>query len=489
MIDHEYLISKIEEYQKNPVLFIKETTGLIPTKQQTEVMMEVAKPGSRVTVASGHGTGKTITMACLGLWNITVFPNSRTLATAPTAPQLDTGLFPAIGALIERMHPSIQKMYDFSLAKLSVKINGYKNTRYMNGRTARKESPDALQGAHADHMLFLVDEASGVADSIFEAARGTMSTPEARTLLAGNPVRNSGKFYETHCGDEAKYWTCFRLSCLDSPLVTDKYIQEVADTEGVDSPEYQIRVLGEFPDTSFFQFISRKVVEDASKRYHKPEVYKFAPKVLGVDVARYGDDKSVVMLRQGISAKIIGTWSSIPTDELADWIAGYYAKESVDAIFVDGSGGYGSGVVDRLRTLGHDPFEIEFGSRPTDPRYFNKRAEMWGEMKNWLRKGGSIPEDKQLINDLVAPEYKISLNGKLQLESKDKMKLRGLKSPDNADALALTFAAKVHVLTMEEQLFQTITGGNKADTEYNMYDKIGVSGTAERAIINYDLFR
>ena len=171
--------------------------------------------------------------------------------------------------------------------------------------------------------------------------------------------------------------------------------------------------------------------------------YEFAPKILGVDVSYFGDDQSVIFLRQGISSKVLWRGREVDTVDLAGYVGEFIIRENIDATFVD-AGGPGAGVIDQLKRLGHEPISIYFGGKSYKKQYLNKRAEMWGDMRDWLKGGADIPDENELGEELGGIEYHMTLKGQIQLEKKELMKKRGLSSPDSADALALTFAQPVY---------------------------------------------
>jgi hypothetical protein len=224
--------------------------------------------------------------------------------------------------------------------------------------------------------------------------------------------------------------------------MTDKRkLNQWVEDYGEDSDFVKVRVRGEFPSASSMQFISGELVDGAMDREAK--CYLEEPLIMGVDVARFGDDQSVVCFRRGRDARTIDwqDYRNIDTMQLAAHVAESVRLHQVDAVFVDG-GGVGGGVVDRLRQLHVNVTEVNFGSKAEDARYQNKRAEMWGNMREWLP-GGAIPDDRELMDDLIGVEYGFTPTNKIQLEKKEDMKRRGLASPDLGDALALTFAYPV----------------------------------------------
>ena len=453
-------------FRRDPEAFVRVVIGADPSEQQGHALRAIAIPGAHVSITSGHGTGKSACLAWLILWHVVCLADSKCGATAPTAPQLSAVLWAEVAKWHQRMHPWYRNQ--ISVTSDMVCVKGAEKTQFAVARTARKEAPEALQGLHASHMLFLADEASGVPDAIFEAAEGSLSTPGARVVLASNPTRNSGYFHRSHHKDRA-FWTCLRFSCLDSPHVSPEYGQQMAAKYGEDSDLYRVRVLGQFPRASSLQLISTEVVEAAAGRSRHQSEYLHAPVILGCDVARFGDDQTVIYRRQGLVSWHMGAWRGLDTMATASRVAQMIQEGRPDAVFVDG-GGLGAGVVDRLRQLGHGITDVNFGSKAgKDHLYVNKRAEMWAKMRDWLKSGGCIPDDPEICDDLTSLEYGFDAKERIQLESKDDMKRRGLSSPDKADALALTFAEPVIGSSDREQRQRHMA---QAITRYNPLDGI-----------------
>jgi hypothetical protein len=426
-------------FQKDAELFVRRVLGVTPTPQQSKLLKAISQPGARVSVKSGHGTGKTTVLAWVVLWHVSCFPDSKTPCTAPTGHQLNDLLWAEIAKWQKKAHPFFRDALTWSKDSLAVK--GNEQGQFAVARTSRKENPEALQGFHATNVLYVVDEASGVPDPIFEPMRGALSTAGARVVLAANPTRLDGLFHRTHHRLRDS-WQRLTFSCLDSPMVSPEYIEEMKRDYGEDSDIYRVRVLGEFPNQSINQLIGRELVDKAMKRHLRADQYTHAPIVLGVDVAWEGDDCSVVYLRQGLYSKQLGRFNGIDNMSLADRVISWQIEHQAQNVFIDV--GWGTGVIDRMRQLGHSPTPVNFGGKATKvARYQNKRSEMWVELKEWLENGGVLEDEEALAEELCAPEYMFTPAGKIQLEAKKDIKKRGLPSPDRADALALTFAAPV----------------------------------------------
>lgn len=439
---------------QDPVVFVRDVFKAEPTDQQKAVLRAVAKPGSKVAVAAGHGVGKSCLMAWLSIWHVFLFCPCTVGATAPSSRQLHDVLMKEIGLWLGRAIPLVRDALECTSSSLVYKGHGAE--QYLTAKTARPEDPSSLQGLHSDNFMFLIDEAFGVASAIYQVISGALTGPKDRALLCGNPTATSGFAFECF-HKNSDQWKCFHLSCLDSPLTSDRYAKSIASLYGEDSDEYRVRVLGQFPNASENQFIPANAVDAARDRELNLAHYDWSAKVLGIDVARLGVDRSVVVFRQGLYSEI--KYHETTTHNLMDFcdrVAAVALKPvedggvgGVDAIFVDDVG-VGGGVTDRLRVMfgGRKVISVNFSNVAASNRYHNKRAECWGLMKEWILNGCSIPTPpeygaEQLRDDLVGPEFKITSAGKIQLEGKDKMRARGLRSPDLADALALTFAYPV----------------------------------------------
>lgn len=473
-------IDMLTAFQKDALLFVRIIFKVEPTPQQVLILKAISKPGAKVSVKSGHGTGKSTVFAWVSMWHVFCFPDSKCPCTAPASNQLNDVLWAEISKWHARAHPWVRDAIEITKDRVEMRENP--KTQFAVARTARKEKPEALQGFHATNLLFLIDEASGVHQSIFEVAEGALSTPDARVLMAANPTQVVGYFYDSQ-NRMAHRFECITLNGEDSPMVSKEYIEDMEAKYGKDSDIYRVRVLGEFPQASVSQLIGEELYELAIARSHKPEQFNFAPRVLGADVAWEGDDRSCVYFRQGIFSKRLGTWRGINNMELASIIVQYIIKYEIDATFIDI--GWGAGVIDRLKQLRYDPIGVNFGSKAQDKdRYADRRTEMWCRGRDWLEDGGSLEGSDELREDLMGPEYFFLPSGKIKLESKKEMKKRGLSSPDVGDALMLTFAENVHR-----------RGGSKSTLHFAKSDYDPLSSPSHRdrkdrrfANNEYDLF-
>jgi hypothetical protein len=463
----EALREQLRRWRNDPVLFVRKALNAQPTEQQIPILNSIAKPGSKNAVKAGHGVGKTGIEAWIGIWHTFLFQNSKTAATAPSSTQLKDVLMAEVAKWVENAHPWVKRQ--LKVTGMRMEVVGHEQTQFLTARTARADKPDALQGLHADSLLFLIDEAFGVADPVYEVAKGALSTPGARSLLCGNPTATSGYAFNAFHRNKHLFNT-FTLSCLNSPLVSKEFVEEMRGEYGEDSDVYKVRVLGEFPSAAINQLIPRERAEKAANTVHGRNSYHYAPKIIGVDVAWEGDDRSAVYFRQGLASKKLGSWYKIDNMTLAGLINQWWSEYDADAVFIDV--GWGTGVIDYLRSLCRKPIPVNFGGSSTSAEYHNKRTQMWGDLNKWLIEGGSIDKDEDLIDDLIGPMYSFLPNGKKVLERKKDMKKRGLKSPDLADALVLTFAETVRAKSETERVVSAVMGGPAqmlCKTEYDIF--------------------
>ena len=334
----------------------------------------------------------------------------------------------------------------FNITKEKVE---YTNTkRYLqvaNLITASVENKESLQGGHASNYIILGDEASGISEEAFDILLGTLSTGDGgRFILASNPVRSSGRFYEIF-NRSLGTWVKLFFSAHDSPNVNKEWIQEMEDTYGIDSDLYRMRVLGQFPRIGVAQFISSDIVEECLKNNLNLTSYNNFPKVMGVDIARFGDDSTVFVVRQGPKLVDFKVFKGLDTMEVATKVAEYNGIHQTSRIFID-SIGVGAGTYDRCKQLGLKVSEVVVSNKSTEPNvYSNLRSQLWGKMREWLQNGADLPffakeKETNLASQLSAMEFAYNNKMQIQLLSKKDLKKMGHPSPDIADALALTFA-------------------------------------------------
>lgn len=427
-------------YARDPVKFAQEVLGVCPDPWQREFLMAVADPKRRrISVRSGHGVGKSTAVAMASVWHILWRVPGKVVMTAPTSAQLFDALFAEVKRLCRDMRPPFNGLLDIKSDRIELK--GRAAECFISCRTSRAEQPEALAGVHSPHVLLIADEASGVPEAVFESAAGSMSGHSATTILTGNPTRNTGLFYETHHRLKEE-WHTMHVSCIDSPRVSEDFVNEMKLRYGEGSPAYHVRVLGNFPPAEDDTVIPVHLIDDAMS--NKIEINPGAIAIWSLDVARHGNDSSVLCQRQGPVIHPLKTWKGLDLMQLVSVVKAEYETKPPSRrpieIIID-SIGLGAGVLDRLRELGMPARGLNVSERPSSPTYHNLRAELWFKAKEWLEgRDVELPRDDQLFAELAAPRYTFTASGKIQVESKDNMKKRGLKSPDRADAVCLSLA-------------------------------------------------
>ena len=432
----------VKKYQNNPSLFVRQVLKCKPDPWQEELLQAVKGKERKISVRAGHGVGKSACASWVIIWYFLMRHPCKIVLTAPTSSQLFDALFSEVKSWFKKLPEGLQELFEITSDRVILK--SAPQDAFISCRTARAEVPESLAGIHSDNVLLVIDEASGIPEAVFEAAAGSMSGSSATTIMLGNPVRTVGTFFESHHRLKNE-WHTMHVSCVDSPRVSRDFIKEMEIKYSPDSSVYAVRVLGEFPKSDDDGIISMGLVEDAQNR--DVEMSEFTPRVWGLDVSRFGRDKSVLAERQGTVINWLQSWQGKDLMTLTGAVHAKYEdtppSEQPLEILVD-SIGLGAGVVDRLRELGLPCRGINVAEAPSmRSQYLNLRAELWFQMKEWLEaRDCKIPKDEGLFAELVSPRYAFSSSGKLKVESKDEMRKRGLPSPDKADAVILTLASK-----------------------------------------------
>ena len=498
---HHMLINWHAEYaqlrglwREHPVLYAKQRLGLNPTHQQRDLLRAIAEPGARVTVRSGHSTGKSTAMAAAIWWKLECFDFAKIPCTAPSAGQLRDILWAELAKWFREsivtskaagMPPDFWLSNLFEVTQDKVFAKGAPKEWFAVARTSRPETPDALQGFHASNIrisddglsivenhnsgtrgqiMFVIDEAAGVADIVFEVAEGALASPNSSLLMGGNPTRGTGYFAASHKHNRADY-TCLHFKSSDSPLVADGYRDGLVRKFGEGSNVVRVRADGEFPRADDDTLIPLDLVEAAISRERDPGIGQ--QRRLGIDVARYGDDRTVFTLRAGPNVEKVKIAAKLSLMETAGIAVQLIKQWKANAVFVDVVG-MGSGLFDRLVEMRR---ELDDAGQPkihtnvqlvevnvatkapdravqvleTESQPYKLRDYLWLEVSKWLREEepsfAGLDQDiaQDLAGELCSVRFEIDSSGRTVIESKDKMKKRGLRSCDLADSLAATF--------------------------------------------------
>ena len=444
----KFFKQRLPLYQKNPVLFAKEVCSYNPDEWQRNVLMDIAGY-TKVSVRSGHGVGKTSVEAIVLLWFLSCFRFPKVIATAPTRQQLNDILWSEVEKWRSKS-PLLQELLTWT--KTYVYMKGYEKRWFAVAKTASE--PENMQGFHEENMLIIVDEASGVENDIMEAILATLSGKNNKLLMCANPTRTTGTFYDSHNRDRGMY-KCHRVSSLDSTRTNKENIAAFIRKYGEHSNVVKVRVYGDFPAQEDDVFLPLSLIEQTVvNEIDTEKIYKIT---MGVDVARYGDDETIIATNVGgiIDIPVVRHGQSLMTTvgdivmQYKRLIKEYPNYKGVITVNIDDTG-LGGGVTDRLEEVKIEErlrrleiVPVNFGSKPpqdgSEDRYQDISTYMWATLKTLMEnKEVSIANDEELVAQLSVRKYSITSTGKIMLESKKAMKDRGIKSPDRGDAVVLS---------------------------------------------------
>jgi len=450
-LTQEQLEELVLLWSEDHVLGLESLFDVSLTEQQRTFVRLCDDQAARVAVASCTGSGKTAVLGMLTLFYLLILPDCRILVTAPSSNHLERVFRSELQKWYGRMPTQFQELYELTQRKIELKSKNF--VHFASLVTASVEQGEALAGGHSESYVILADEASGIPEDAFDILLGTLSTGKGgRFIQVSNPVRSSGRFFEIFQRDLGS-WNKLYFSAFDSPNVNNDWIQEMEDTYGIDSDLYRMRVLGQFPRVGVSQFISADSVELALRNNVDFRSYTSFPKVMGVDVARFGDDVTAFVVRQGPKIVDMKTYKGLDTMEVATKVAQFNAIHHCSAIFIDAIG-VGAGTADRCKVLGLPIRDVVVSNKSTEPMvYSNLRAQLWGKMREWLDNGADIPQEYAskeagLSTQLTSMEYGYNNRMQIQLLSKKDLKKMGYPSPDVADALSFTFYEMIRDVKM-----------------------------------------
>jgi hypothetical protein len=491
---------RAHRWRLDPRVFAREICSQTPDKWQDQYFAALAgvddpKPGKAAMplydpstepmlgLQACKGPGKSFALAITAWWWMFTRWHCNGAAMSITGDNLRDNLWAEI-ARIREGAPILRQFFNQRGERLESKQ--YKDTWWISSRSFpqnadKTQQANTIAGLHGRHPIVICDEVGDYPDGVIVAAEAIFSSLknkfDGRLVIVGNPTNTDGPLYRVTTRDRARWWvkniTGDPNDPNRSPRINKEWAQQQIDTWGAENPWVLVNVFGKFPPQGSRKLLGPEDVQAACARMPEPD-YIHEAKIMGLDVARFGDNESVLFTRQGSMAWRPRVWRNLDLMTLADQVAGEVQTQRPDALFVD-QAGIGGGIVDRLRQLGVNVIAVEFGGTPMDAKFKDRRSEMWWHLCEWVKKGGCIPDDIQLRSELVTPNYDYVLTNKatlFKLESKDQLKKRGVASPDRADALALTFAAPVHApmshsdfdATLEGALrFGKIRGGTEDD--------------------------
>jgi len=438
-------IRNMRRWRLDPVAFVREVFKVEPDEWQKKVLTEFAKT-QRIAMQASKGVGKSTVLAWCILNFLLTRPHPKIAVTSISSDNLADGLWSELSKWIGKS-PMFQAMFEVTKTKIFAKEapeTWFCSARSWSKSADSSQQANSLAGLHADYILFVIDEVGGIPDSVLATAEAALASGiESKLLIAGNPTHNDGPLYRA-ATSESHLWHVVKISSNpDDPnrstRVSIQWAKEQIEKYGRDNNWVRVNVFGEFPTSSLNTLLGPDEVRAAMGKHLTEDIYNFSQKRIGVDVARFGDDRTVIFPRQGLAAFIPVEMRGARSNEIAARVMQAKAKWGSEVEMVDGSGGYGSGVVDSMIQAGGSPMEVSFSGKPIDNRYLNKRAEMWFLMAEWIKRGGALPNVPELVKELTTIQYTFQ-NGKFKLEEKQQLKDRIGFSPDYADALALTFA-------------------------------------------------
>ncbi len=423
------------------------------TWQQLAILLAIEaalkeKASNRISIRSGHGIGKSTTLSWLLLWFLFCFKDAQIPCTAPTSDQLHDILWKEVQIWLNRMPKEISQLYDWS--NDYIRMIESPQTWFARARTARKESPEALAGIHADHVLYLVDEASGVPDEIYNTGEGALTGGFFLFVMISNPTRLLGYFHDSHTKDKEN-WQCFAFNSEDSPVVSEKYVNRIIDKHGINSDEYNIRVRGEFPrEDSMDDGGYLPLLMESDLRTTTDGEF-IGRKRMGIDPAGEGSDTTSWVIRDNYKSKIVAKEKISNSKSIAQktrTLMEHYDVEAQD-ITVDNFG-EGANVAQELALVGIKVNALNVGERVDKDEeeqakldggklFLNKRAMAYWFLRRWLRTGGELYQNTAWRDEGLNIKYRTEVSGRIKIMSKREMRKEGIKSPNNMDALMLTF--------------------------------------------------
>ena len=451
---------KIRAWRHDPVLFVREQFKVEPDAWQAEALRQIKPEGiNRLCMKACAGPGKSAVLAWLGWWHLSCFAecvgpgayeHPKGIACSITGDNLRANLWPEFAKWRNR---SAFLKGAFEWQKERIFAKDHPETWFLEARSFAKDADalkqgDTLSGHHSLFPFILLDESGSMNPSLGRTAEQAMGGAKFGLIAqAGNTTEMGGLLYESAVTDAANWKTVTITADPDdpnrTPRVSREWAEEMIRKYTRDSPWVMAYVLGKFPPGSMNALLGITEVEAAIARVITADQLVGQARILGVDVARFGDDRTVIVPRQGRGLYLPVIMRNARTTEIAARVAKAYKDWKAHAVMVDGTGGYGAGVVDHLQQAGVRVFDVQFAGKADDSaRYFNKRTEIHFRLAEWVKTGGQLPDIPELKRELTAPTYYFQ-DGRQRLEEKDQIKRRLGWSPDIADGAALTFAVPI----------------------------------------------
>lgn len=458
---HEELLMHVVKASRDPLVFaekfypwgegeLAESKG--PRTWQKNVLADIRdhlkNPATRyepcqIAVASGKGIGKSALVSMIIDWAMSTCGDCKVVVTANTGVQLATKTQPEVAKWTRLSTNSF--WWEVKATSITSRQRGHEREWRTDFIPWSKENMEAFSGLHnqGKRIVVIFDEASGIHDTIWGNVEGTLTDADTEMIWVafGNPTKTGGRFRECF-GKNKHRWVTRQIDARTVEGTNHaEQARQVAD-HGEDSYHVRIWIRGEFPNVGSDQFIAPALIDAARKASY--DAVASLPKIMACDVARFGDDQSVIGYRQGRKLVTLEKLRGKDTAYVGERVIFWMEKENPDVVVID-CDGLGAGTYDHIKHRGFSDklYEFHGGATPTDTnKYFNKRTEVWGELRDWIAVA-DIPDDPELGDDLVGPLYSYNAKGQICLEQKDDMKERGLSSPDCGDMAAMTFGVKI----------------------------------------------
>jgi phage terminase large subunit len=441
------------QWRLHPGKMVRDLFKVVPDAWQDEALRKFPT-SPRICMRACTGPGKTCLLAWIA-WNfILTRPHSMIGVTSISADNLRANLWTELA----RWYGKSELLQNiFEMTKTVIYARQHPDTWKIEARTwAKDANPEqlgaALRGLHAPYVMWLLDESGDYPDGVLPVCEAIFSgmPKEAHIVQAGNPIKLGGPLYQATMNTHL--WEVINITAdpddpMRTPRVSVEHAREQINTYGRDNPWVRVNIFGLFPQSSLNTLIGPDEIIAATKRSYHPDDVRRSARILGVDVARFGDDMSVIWPRQGLVAFAPMRYRNIDGIQGAGVVSRKWEDWEADACFVDDTGGFGASWIDNLRLLGRAPIPVLFSHEPNDRRYFNKRAEMYFAGAQWIKDGGQLPPMEtpgmtELMRAMTRTSYSFK-GDRLILEPKDMIKTKIGHSPDDADSFCVGFAQPV----------------------------------------------
>ena len=455
-VERQTIIARLAIWHDDPVQFVRDNFEVEPDAWQAKAL-QAAATDPRVGMSACKGPGKTAVLGWIIWWFVSTRPHANVIALSITEDNLRDGLWKELAVWLSRPKAAwLRAAFEMKGERISARESP--KTWWVSARAfAQSANPlaqaNTIAGLHSPRVMVVFDEMGDYPEGVVQAGEGIFANKElaeAKLIAAWNPTSVDGPAYRI-CARDRGRWTLIHITGDPedpnrSPRISLDWARQMIEDWGYDSDVVRINVRGVFPKTSSDKLLGPDDVQAAISRGARREEFDDQAKVMGLDVAAFGDDSSVLIMRQGVMCWEPSVWRELGPTALLDRVISVAAKHKPDAIFVDTSGGYGLAVYEGLKRAGFIAEAVDFAGIPSEPRFLNKRAEIHWRAAEWVKAHGCLPSDSDLAAELTWPSITYGTSGKksvLKLEPKVDIKKRTGRSPDKSDALALTFARHV----------------------------------------------